>query len=369
MLPRDLQVLKAWKTLKERGEKTTVYKISQMTKIPQPRVKDSLKRLEKYPKVVEFVKKVKAGKYFAKDVGSPEMRALAFEAKKRLAEEGYYTGGKPPLGYKIKIVNHGKRVLEIDPEKAPLILHIFKGYKEGKSTAQLGREVGLNSKHVWKILRDPRYAGYVHFRDKLFLGKHKAIIDPELWRSIQMPNNLIYRTGHVPFGFKRNGGQFIKDSEAAKKVVQMFALLLEGKSVREISQIINLEPSTVWRMIKNPIYANKVEKDGKLIDAGVEQIIPFETWENVQKILRRAPGYIQSAQARKRRMNLAIQALYGMIKRQPATSAELKEITGYKNTKLHRYLRELRKRGLIEREKGKFGRFYVKDSALDILTD
>jgi DNA-binding MarR family transcriptional regulator/DNA invertase Pin-like site-specific DNA recombinase len=347
------------KVIRLRAKGYSISKISDELKVNEGSVSNALKAFNRnYPRALKFIKEVKGSKYFSKDLGSPETQALSIEAKKRLVREGYYFGGRPPVGYKIE--NH---LLVEDSEKSKLVKHIFEGFKDGKSIAELGREVGLDGKHVWKILRNPIYAGYVSFKNEVYPGKHRAIIDPELWKSVQAPDGLLYHirgaTARIPFGFTRKAGHLIKDSEGAKKVALMFKLLLEDKSLREISDMVNIQASTIWRMIKNPKYANKIEVDGKLVDAGVEEIVSFETWKTAQRILNRAPAFVLSAQARKRRMSLAQQTLYGLIKRGPATSAELREMTGYSKTKLFRFLRELRGKGLISRESGKWGKYYA----------
>jgi len=353
LTPLQLRVIKL------RAKGYSIPKIADALRKNQGTVSNALKSFERnYPRALKFIDEVKATKYYYKSPASQEMRDLALNAKVRLIEQGYYVG-TPPRGYKKE---GGKLV--IDPEKAPMVQYVFEGAWEGKSTVQMSREIlgrfgfKLGPKEVWKMLRRKQYLGHVPFRGNLYRGKHPAIIGRELWESVNPSERTLYHTGRVPFGFIRKGGRFINDPEKAAIVKEMFKDWLAGITLPEMSENFKMHPSTIWRMIKNPIYANKVEVDGKFMDANVGRIIPFETWQVAQRLHTGRPAWDISAKERKKRMNLAVQTLYGMIKRQPANSAELQRITGYKKTKLHRYLRELRARGFIERESGKFGRYY-----------
>jgi len=323
--------------------------------------------------LIDFVKRVKANKYFFKDVGSPEMRGLALDAKIRLLDEGFDVI-PPPRGFK-----HVNRKLVPDPDQAPMIRYIFEGAKDGKSYAQLARDVldkfgvRLSSKEIGKTLRNRKYIGdnfmKVKGEVKFFLKKHPAIINEELFWSLQPPEKGS-RLTRVPYGFIRQGYQVRKDPKAAEDIVRMFKLWLERKTLPEIEEKTGMNRSTIWRRIKNRVYANRVEIPGKPPQewpkAGVEPIVTFENWLDAQRITFDSPAWKISKDSRKKRMSLAIQELYGMIKRQPATSAELQRITGHTKTKLHRYLRELRAGGLIERESGKRGKWYAFSEKLTL---
>lgn len=115
------------------------------------------------------------------------------------ARNGYWTGGKAPLGY--KVVN--KRLL-VDEEGARIVRYIFERYARGDiSVKKLAEELGFSARKVNLILRNEIYVGSrpvkVCYRDET--GKFKRplrykpptvfyvpapqIIDRELFEKVQ----------------------------------------------------------------------------------------------------------------------------------------------------------------------------------------
>ncbi len=91
-----------------------------------------------------------------------------------VAKKGYWLGGKPPLGYKLKEVvdsegRHRKK-LALDENEAPIIRFIFEQFNSGMSyrkVAQALNEKGVktrrgkefNANSVYEIICNPRYFG------------------------------------------------------------------------------------------------------------------------------------------------------------------------------------------------------------------
>ncbi len=100
------------------------------------------------------------------------------DVMKNKAKVGF-TQNRPPLGY--KMVN--KRVV-VDDEKKDLVVKIFKMRRNGASLRQIAKETGLTAPGVMKILKNRFYLGYVKFNHQYFKGKHEAIIDEELFNSV-----------------------------------------------------------------------------------------------------------------------------------------------------------------------------------------
>ncbi len=115
--------------------------------------------------------------------------------------KGMWMGGVPPLGYA-----PDGRTLTIIPEQAALIRRIFERYLALGNVRRLaeeltntrvrvperrlvnGRAIGggvFSRGQLYSILRSPLYAGDIGHRDKVYPGKHEAIIDREMWDAVQ----------------------------------------------------------------------------------------------------------------------------------------------------------------------------------------
>jgi len=127
---------------------------------------------------------------------------LSEETKKGMlqkANEGYYPSFAP-LGYlNIEKELNGRKIktIGIDQSRFQVIKKIFKLYSTGKYSLQkinhFVNEEGLRSKKGYKLykstiynmLRDPIYYGDFKWNDKIYKGKHPAIISKELFDEVQ----------------------------------------------------------------------------------------------------------------------------------------------------------------------------------------
>jgi len=127
---------------------------------------------------------------------------LSEETKKGMlqkANEGYYPSFAP-LGYlNIEKELNGRKIkiIDIDQSRSQVIKKIFKLYSTGKYSLQkinnFANEEGLRSKKgyklhkstIYNILRDPIYYGDFKWNDKIYKGKHLAIISKELFDEVQ----------------------------------------------------------------------------------------------------------------------------------------------------------------------------------------
>jgi len=113
--------------------------------------------------------------------------------------KGMWMGGNPPLGYA-----PDGRSLKIVEAHAKLIVDIFERYvatgnvrlleyeldrdetRVPRRAALSGREMGggkFSRGQLYKILSNPVYLGKIAHHDKLYEGKHEAIITSELWEA------------------------------------------------------------------------------------------------------------------------------------------------------------------------------------------
>lgn len=116
-------------------------------------------------------------------------------------EEGNYIGGYPPYGYDY---NKLTKLLEINPEESEIVKLIFDMYvNQGMGDMKIAsymREHNIRTKldKVWdkttvrKIIQNPIYIGKTRWKDKLNQGKHRAIIDEELYFKSQKLANERY---------------------------------------------------------------------------------------------------------------------------------------------------------------------------------
>lgn len=103
-----------------------------------------------------------------------------------------------PLGYLNVICGDGKRIIEPDPETAPLIAKAFEWYATGnyavKDIAVMMRDNGFKFRKskanvpqstVHKILRNRIYTGDFDWDGHMYKGTYKPIISHELWQVAQ----------------------------------------------------------------------------------------------------------------------------------------------------------------------------------------
>ncbi len=124
-------------------------------------------------------------------------RNLALEVGKGLDERaaaGLFTNGRPPLGYRYPKRDVGKRVkvnIELDPDVAPIIAHMFRLHATGnftlKQLSEFAAKHGVVGRHtkrplestvVLEMLRNKTYTGkWIMSRGEWHAGDHPALID------------------------------------------------------------------------------------------------------------------------------------------------------------------------------------------------
>lgn len=125
---------------------------------------------------------------------------LSEEAKKGLkekAEEGIWPT-VAPIGYKNVTGPNGKKIIEIDPQAAPIIAKLFEEYATGdyslKEITQEFKNSGLvfrKSKKalpvstIHKMLRTRTYTGDFDWKGVTYKGTHTPIVSKELWQKVQ----------------------------------------------------------------------------------------------------------------------------------------------------------------------------------------
>jgi DNA invertase Pin-like site-specific DNA recombinase len=125
---------------------------------------------------------------------------LSEEARKGMqekAERGIWPT-VAPLGYRNVAGVDGKKIIEPDPESAPIISRLFEWYATGtlslKEAAQKARAAGLVYRKsgapvpvstVHATLRNRLYMGEFDWNGRVYQGKHHPLVTCDLWERVQ----------------------------------------------------------------------------------------------------------------------------------------------------------------------------------------
>ncbi len=132
------------------------------------------------------------------------------------AKQGLFNGGYPRLGYDI---DYEKKCLIPSRPEIPVVKDIFetylttgsltetaarlnaKGHRMKSWTTRTGRKRGgekFQKSNVSRILKDPAYIGKVKYKTSVYNGQHGAIINEDLFSSVQaiLEENNITKTGY-----------------------------------------------------------------------------------------------------------------------------------------------------------------------------
>jgi len=129
------------------------------------------------------------------------------------AEDGYFPG-YAPLGYRNVMGPDGKRIIEPNPDEAPLIRKLFEWYATGNysidEVRRLAKEAGLGFRrsgkplgksNVERMLQNPIYYGDFYWGGILHKNaRHTPIISRELWDAAQSVRGIRSKP-------KRHGGK------------------------------------------------------------------------------------------------------------------------------------------------------------------
>ena len=135
-----------------------------------------------------------------------EMEIIGERIRDKIAaskRRGKYCGGPPVIGYD---PDYETKKLAINRKEAETVKYVFKRYLQLGSAKKIARELNekgwrtkvwtskknqtrggqrWNATHIYRMLRNPLYAGLVGHNGKTFPGEHKAIIDSKLWDTVQ----------------------------------------------------------------------------------------------------------------------------------------------------------------------------------------
>jgi hypothetical protein len=125
---------------------------------------------------------------------------LSEETKKGMlekAEQSIYPSFAP-IGYKNVMGPNGKRIVEPDPEMAPIIKQIFEWYATGQcslaevteracSAGLVSRQLKgpVSKSNIHKLLRKRFYTGDFDWKGKTYRGSHEPLVSTGLYERVQ----------------------------------------------------------------------------------------------------------------------------------------------------------------------------------------
>ena len=128
-----------------------------------------------------------------------QIRRLSEETKKgqrEKARQGMWPSWAP-YGYQ-NVERDGRRIIEPDPDVAPIIAKLFEAYATGsyslKELVRFARDSGLEARVskkavpksvIHNILRNPLYYGEFMWDGELYEGTYDPIVSKELWLKVQ----------------------------------------------------------------------------------------------------------------------------------------------------------------------------------------
>ena len=91
----------------------------------------------------------------------------------------------------------------------------------------------------------------------------------------------LYRS---PFGYIYQNKKLVPDAENSQKLREIFEMWAEGIKCKEISEKLNIPKSTIYQIIKNPIYLGKIKYKGQLYKGKHPPLIRQELFNKANKI-------------------------------------------------------------------------------------
>jgi site-specific DNA recombinase len=259
---------------------------------------------------------------FEREVTGERIRDKVAASKKK----GMWMGGIVPLGY-----DHRDRQLHVNELEADQVRHIFEryirlgsvfdlyeylkdnGYHSKRRTTMTGRNIGgsvLSRGTLYHLLSNPTYIGKTRHGDKLYEGRHPAIIDEKTWEkaAVLLAANRVKRktshnvaSGRVLLGtlFDEQGNRFPPTHSSKKGRRYAYYTLKAEKgpatTVRRLPalELEQLVAGRVRGLLSRPLeliaqFPDLAVKDKRLIVAAgqhrAEQLTEFGSRESVRLI-------------------------------------------------------------------------------------
>lgn len=209
------------------------------------------------------------------------------------------------------------RQIQVNSGRVPLAKAFWTTYYNGGNMEEFCRtnlDARINTRHC---LENPIFTGIIIYKGKEYFFPQLAIIDRTMWKECK-PRVEIVRWGPRngrKFGFIRKAGHWSADPKVRSKILNVIELALVGKCRTEIVRLTGLSYDAVMSVLDDPIYANRVLKDGKYEDAGLGfEIVPFEKWMEAHDKYCKKDRYSFSVELRQTKMNQRLKELSDWLK-------------------------------------------------------
>jgi site-specific DNA recombinase len=106
---------------------------------------------------------------------------MAFDRKIKFGEALF----RAPLGY----VYYNKKLIP-DPENSKKIKEIFEMWAQDISYKEISEKFNIPSSTLYQIIKNQVYLGKIKYRGELYKGKHKPLIDEELFNRANKIENV-----------------------------------------------------------------------------------------------------------------------------------------------------------------------------------
>jgi len=111
-------------------------------------------------------------------------------------------------------------------------------------------------------------------------GMVKERVELSFDRKIQFGEALF----RAPFGYAYQNKKLIPHPKNAEKIKEIFEMWIQDINYKEISEKFNIPPSTLYQIIKNPIYFGKIKYKGKLYNGKHKALIDENMFNIANKI-------------------------------------------------------------------------------------
>ena len=118
----------------------------------------------------------------------------------------------------------------------------------------------------------------------VFAQLERGMVKERVQLSFDRKINLGEALYRAPFGYTYQNKKLVKHPENAEKVKEIFEMWNGGINYKEICNKFNIPSSTLYQIIRNPIYIGKIRYKGELYKANHPQIITEDTFNKTNSL-------------------------------------------------------------------------------------
>ncbi len=115
----------------------------------------------------------------------------------------------------------------------------------------------------------------------VFAQLERGMVKERVQLSFDRKINLGEALYRAPFGYTYQNKKLVKHPENAEKVKEIFEMWAAGVNYKEICQKFKIPNSTLYQIIKNPIYIGKIKYKGDLFKANHPSLIDEELFNKI----------------------------------------------------------------------------------------